>query len=294
MSPRASHSRGGPGWAARLLAAAPATSALVLSFDGLTELARASRVAERLAYLWPIALDATGVVASLIWLDRRMPADARRAARALALATIVLSVSGNGLWHWLVETSRDRPHVAIQIAVGAVPPGVLFALLHVWQLATRRPATSGQPARPPRPAGPPSPPPIVVHGDLNIIHRAGALLDIRELPAVAPRALIAPATSPTSQPDPASQPDQPDQAATSTASPPGTAGRPAGPGQPGAWRAYLDPARPLLADQPGIGRQALATALGVAPSVARKVLDHLRTEPRPAADALALPIGATP
>jgi hypothetical protein len=296
MSPRPGQPAAGPGWLARLAAALPATSALVLSFDGLSALARASRVADRLAYLFPIALDATGVVASVIWLDRRMPADARRAARLLALATILLSISGNGLWHWLVETGT-RPHVAVQIAVGAVVPAILFGLGHVWQLANRRP--TGQPGptspRTAYPAGQPGPA-IVVHG-LHVSHtQPGPAPSPTELTWPGPRAQIGQPAAPVCQlaaqpgPDaPASQPAplaaQPGQPVT------GLASLPASPGQPGGWRTYLDPARPLLAAQPDIGRLALAAELRVPESVARKVLDHLRAEP--AAEALALPIGVT-
>lgn len=293
MSPRTGQPAAGPGWLARLAAALPATSALVLSFDGLSALARASRIADRLAYLFPIALDATGVVASVIWLDRRMPADARRAARLLALATILLSISGNGLWHWLVETGT-RPHVAVQIAVGAVVPAILFGLGHVWQLANRRPADQPGPAspRPARPAGQPGPA-IVVHG-LHVSHtQPGPAPSPTVLTWPGPRALIGqptpPASQPADQPAPASRPvtaaGQPGQPVT------GLASLPAAPGQPGAWRSYLDPARPLVAAQPGIGRTALAAELRVPESIARKVLDHLRAEP--AAEALALPIGVT-
>ena len=149
----ATRTTGGPGWLVRWLAALPVGGSLVLSFAGLAELAGASRVAGPLVYLWPLSLDAAGAVASLVWLDRRLPVEARRAARWLALVTIVLSVAGNSLWHWLIELAQ-RPHVGVQMAVGAVPPLVLFAMLHVLVLAHgdhRDQPTASQPPRQARP-----------------------------------------------------------------------------------------------------------------------------------------------
>ncbi|TCO57180.1 DUF2637 domain-containing protein [Actinocrispum wychmicini] len=142
-------------WPVRLVAVIPVAGALVLSFSNLADLARSARFDGWLAYLWPGTLDATGVVASLIWLDITMPGDARRAASRLALAAIALSIAGNSLRHWLLDAGQ-RPYVVVQMAIAAVPPAVLFLMLHVLHLAQRRPAAVIQPpasqpvsARPP-------------------------------------------------------------------------------------------------------------------------------------------------
>ncbi|HJP80584.1 MAG TPA: DUF2637 domain-containing protein [Pseudonocardiaceae bacterium] len=282
---------GGPGWLTRMVAATPVGGALVLSFDGLANLARGCRIDGWLAFLWPITLDATGVVASLIWLDYRMPEDARRAARWLALTAIVLSVGGNGLWHWLIDL-HQRPHVLVQIAVGAVPPLVLFAMLHVLQLASRRPA--GQPLAAGRRSAPAERPAAVDWlARLTITTRtSGQPATALELPVLSIAGQPAdPITERVSAPD--SQPALAlaDRHAAAIAVPasqvaPKLADRLAlwtthvrvkpGPASGRTWTRHIDRARAVLADQPEIGRPALATALGIPTSQARKLLDHLR------------------
>lgn len=272
----------GPGWLVRLVAATPVGGALVLSFNGLAALARACRIDGWLAFLWPVTLDATGVVASLIWLDGRMPDDARRAARWLALTAIVLSVGGNGLQHWLIDLGQ-RPHVIVQIGVGSVPPLVLFAMLHVLQLATRRPARPAASRQPVRLASPVTSPAWLERMTVTIRPVAeplGALavpsLPINQPPAPARLALtladrlrvVIPASQPARRNGhrPASQAttDQPALAATRVPA--------------GGWRDHIEAASQVLAAKPGIGRPALAEELGVPESQARKLLDHLSTE----------------
>jgi hypothetical protein len=265
--------RTGPGWLVRLVAALPVEGALVISFSGLAQLARACRIEGWLAYLWPVTLDATGVVASLIWLDQRMPADARRAARWLAASTIVLSVAGNGLWHWLIDLGQ-RPHVLVQIGVGSVPPLVLFALLHVLALAHRRP--TGPPAARPavgtgaeRPPGPWSGLVVTVRPPASPASAASvptlpelAPLGLPVRPALADRlAIVIPASQPARAP----------------ASP---RTRPAG-----VWTEHIGRARQVLDEYPATGRQALADALGIPTSQARQLLDRLRQPDQPAAPA---------
>jgi type IV secretory pathway VirB10-like protein len=240
------------GWRVGLVSVIPVVGALVLSFSALADLARASRIDGWLAYLWPGTLDATGVVASLIWLDNRMPADARRAARRLALAAIVLSIAGNGLQHWLVAGSH-QPHVTVQMGVAAVPPAVLFGMLHALHLAGRRqepaadqPASEMQPA-----AAQPHPADVTA-----VAHRADEDAAATSLPATPARPELADQQRlaiPASDGQPASQ-------------------RPAS--QP--WRAHIQEASQILDNQPDIGRPALAKALGIPTSQARKLIDHLR------------------
>lgn len=297
------------GWRVRgLVAAVPVGGALVLSFDGLAALARACRIDGWLAYLWPVTLDATGVVASLIWMDARAPVAARRAARWLALAAIVLSVSGNGLWHWLIETAH-RPHVLVQIAVGSVPPLVLFAMLHVLQLAGRHPVghqtpappapatradtrppanpwtglvvmvtappTTGEPAGvldlPPAPAHQPGHPPTSVPAHQTAHPPAHQAAGAGGWPGVGPPAdRVVPATG-----------TRPHTIRHAPGAPPA---RPGGTRHPATWRDHLDTARQVLAEQPAIGRLALATRLGIPGNQARQLLEHLRAAaPEPTA-----------
>lgn len=273
--------RYGPGWLVWLVSTPVVASAVVLSFAGLTALARACQIDGWLAYLWPVSVDATGIAATLIWLNHhRAPADARRAARWLALSAIGLSIGGNSLQHWLVAGGH-QPHVLVQMAVGAVPPMVLAAMLHVLQLATRRPAS--QPAT--RPAR------LVVAASQPASAPGTAWLSrlvVTTTPAGHPSAVLTmPAPAIAGQPvdpidQPVSHPDsQParvlaDRLAVVTQirrRPART--RPAS----GAWMEHLDQAREVVATEPGIGRPALAKALGVPTSQARKLLDHIANQP---------------
>ncbi|WP_199444478.1 DUF2637 domain-containing protein [Umezawaea beigongshangensis] len=253
----------------RLFAAVPIGGSLVLSFSGLAGLARLSRIDGWLAYLWPLSLDATGVVATAVWLDARMPHEVRRAARWLALTAIVLSVAGNSLYHWLIDGGH-RPHVAVQMGVGSVPPLTLFALLHVLQLAARavRPPAktrAAEPASPRPPAGNPW---------------AGRVIVVTS-PAGDPHTVLAtPASPPAPRLDlsdrlrvviPASQPAR---------AIPASQRQPA----PGDWQRHLDAARQVIAEHPSIGRPALAARLSelaghdVPTSQARQILAHLRNQ----------------
>ncbi|WP_170212196.1 DUF2637 domain-containing protein [Saccharothrix australiensis] len=271
----------GPGWLVWLLATPVIGSAVVLSFAGLAELARACRIAGWLVYLWPVSLDATGVVATLIWLDRRAPTDARRAARLLALAAIALSIGGNSLWHWLVARGY-QPEVWVQMAVGAVPPMVLAATLHVLQLAARRQVRPDQPTdQPDRSTGQPSDRAPGWAGRVVVTTAAPPRPSaVVELPPVVVAGLpVDPIGHPVS--DPTTRParvlaerlaviNQPNRPPTSALA-----------GRRGAWRDLVAPARAIVTDQPGIGRHALAQALSarlgqtIPASQARKVLDHL-------------------
>lgn len=274
--------RVGPNPLTRIVAAAPVGGALILSFNGLAELARLSRIDGWLAYLWPVTLDATGVVASLIWLDQKLPADARRSARWLALIAIVLSVAGNGLLHWLIDLGQ-RPHTFVQIGVGSVPPLVLFAMLHVLQLAYRRPASqrqTGQPGtRPVGHAGQPAPASPADWLARLVVHTtpAGSPAGVLTLPAPT---IVGLAADPIPEPvsEPGSQPARvlADRLALVT-----RVRQPASPATAvfGAWKAHIDRAREVVARDPDIGRPALATELDVPESQARKLLAYLKANP---------------
>lgn len=268
------------GWPVRLFAAGPVGSALVLSFANLADLARASRIEGWLAYLWPVTLDATGVVATLIWLNPGMPNDARRSAMRLALAAIIVSILGNSLMHWLLD-SGQRPHVIIQMIVaGAVPPSVLFMMLHVLHQAIRpgQPASDDQPGdQQPETASQPEPARPTPADD-----RAPATgLDTTRKPDSAETPSLATVTATAARADQASQPDQ-----IGPASQPGQTHLAIPPGQPAAsptpakhraagWRTHIDAAGRIVASQPDIGRLALARELDVPESQARKLLAHL-------------------
>lgn len=260
LSSPATAGRAALSWPVRLVAAIPVAGALVLSFSNLADLARSARFESWLAYLWPGTLDATGVVASLIWLDAAMPADARRGAMRLALAAIALSIAGNSLRHWLLDTGQ-RPHVIIQMAIAAVPPAVLFLMLHVLHLAQRAPA---------RPAG--------VQQDDPTVQQLASPAMVGDPPASSDRpAHLDGQVTPVPLPATTGQP----LALAAGQVPPVQlvkASRPAG-----TWHDHIEAAEAVLAEQPGIGRPALRKALGDIPDrQARHLLEHLR--PRPGQD----------
>lgn len=112
-----------------------AGAAAVLSFDSLRSLALVCGFARPLAWLLPVTIDAGAAVASLVWLGRWAPGSARRFARWLALALLGGSVVGNALGHGLAAYSA-RPHWLVVVAVSAVAPAVLGAVVHLAVLAT--------------------------------------------------------------------------------------------------------------------------------------------------------------
>ena len=119
-------------WAGLLTVAG---AAAVLSFAALRDLAALCGFGPALAPLLPVTVDAGAAVASLVWLGRWAPGPARRFARGLALALLGGSVAGNALGHGLVAYSA-RPHWLVVVAVSAVAPAVLGAVVHLATLAT--------------------------------------------------------------------------------------------------------------------------------------------------------------
>jgi len=131
--PAARESRQGPGWLTWLGLFVVAVAAAVLSFASLRHLATVCGTSERLAWLLPVAVDAAAVVATRVWLSRRVPAGARRQARRLAVGAIVLSVVGNATDH-LLSAYRIVPPWQAVVAVAAVAPAVLGAVAHLVAL----------------------------------------------------------------------------------------------------------------------------------------------------------------
>ena len=137
-----------------LLLGCVAAAAAVLSFTALRDLAIVCGFAPGLAWLLPIVVDAGAAAGSLVWLARWTPAPARQYGRTLALLLLAGSVGGNALGHGLAAYNV-RPHWAVVVAVSAIAPAVLAALVHLAVLVVR--------ASPPAP--PPSPPDDAPAGD---------------------------------------------------------------------------------------------------------------------------------
>jgi len=128
-----------------------AGAAAVLSFAALRDLALMCGFGRRLAWLLPVAIDVGTALGSLVWLGRWTPDPARRFARGLALALLGGSVAGNALGHGLVAYSA-QPHWLVVVAVSAVAPAVLGAVVHLAVLATHTAAVvvAGQASDPDR------------------------------------------------------------------------------------------------------------------------------------------------
>jgi hypothetical protein len=108
-----------------------AVAAAVSSFDGLRSLAVATGWSEWQAPLLPVTIDAFALSAIRIWLlGSAVSARARRLARAGAIGAVLLSLSGNGVWH-LVSAGLVPVHWVVVLVVGAVPPVVLAVIVHL-------------------------------------------------------------------------------------------------------------------------------------------------------------------
>ncbi|WP_308292871.1 DUF2637 domain-containing protein [Pseudonocardia sp. McavD-2-B] len=124
------------------------TAAFVMSFAALADLAYLAGIrgtAElfgfplRLAYLFPLSVDAFAVAASIVWLRRRANDDAIRVARWSAWSAIGATVVGNG-YHAFAVAQHDGPVPwPIAVVISAVPPVALGAVVHLAVLVSREP-----------------------------------------------------------------------------------------------------------------------------------------------------------
>jgi hypothetical protein len=146
-------------------------AAAVMSFTALAGLAALAGLhgavgPVRLAWLFPIVVDAYAVITTRVWLRAGTSKGTRDWARANALAAIAASMAGNAAYH--VDPSSTRAWVVV--AVAAVPPLMLAASVHTAVLVssdrsrTLARAESRSQSRPPvpavsRPPGQPVPPP---------------------------------------------------------------------------------------------------------------------------------------
>jgi len=119
-------------WAAMLAVLA---AAAVLSFAALRDLAELCGVEPVLAPLLPVAIDAGAAVSTRVWLSGRAVA-AERYARTMTWALLASTVAGNALHSGLVAAAA-QPAWWVAVAVGAVPPAVVGAVVHLAVLAGR-------------------------------------------------------------------------------------------------------------------------------------------------------------
>lgn len=139
-----------------------AVSAAVASFDGLSGLAHIAGWPDRLAWLFPVTLDAYAMTSARVWLAASTRTQsARRFARANAVGAIAASIAGNAAYHahgaGLLAVSWP-----VVVLVGAVPAAVLGLTAHLHALrgrsepdsnATGREESGSGPRRAPRTRG---------------------------------------------------------------------------------------------------------------------------------------------
>lgn len=122
-------------------------AAAVLSFDALRHLALAVGIGPGLAWLLPLCVDAGAAVSCAVWLGRRAHLDAARVAGRMTLALLAVTVGGNA-----AQLGMAAHHITppwwVAVAVGAIPPAVVGATVHLVVLLVRGPAPVQQPAEP--------------------------------------------------------------------------------------------------------------------------------------------------
>lgn len=140
-------------------------SAAVLSFRALSGLAALAGVDgtwgfTRLAWLFPVAVDAYAATATLVWLRADVSRPTRAWARLNALTAVVSSVIGNAAYHELTPPGTVPPLVVV--AVSAVPPLFLGGAVHLAVLVSVPPAPGKRSRRRDNQAGTVSSPAVSV------------------------------------------------------------------------------------------------------------------------------------
>lgn len=140
---RGAANRGGPGWITWCGLALVLAAAAVLSFSGLRDLAVQCRVPEPLAPLFPVCLDAGLAVSTSMWLSRRANPAAERFAAWLTWTLLACTVVANAIHQGLAASEVAAPW-PLAVAVGAVPPAVVGAVVHIAVLAGRQDVSDGR------------------------------------------------------------------------------------------------------------------------------------------------------
>lgn len=140
---RGAANRGGPGWITWCGLALVLAAAAVLSFSGLRDLAVQCRVPEPLAPLFPVCLDAGLAVSTSMWLSRRANPAAERFAAWLTWTLLACTVVANAIHQGLAASEVAAPW-PLAVAVGAVPPAVVGAVVHLAVLAGRPAVSDGR------------------------------------------------------------------------------------------------------------------------------------------------------
>jgi hypothetical protein len=120
-------------------------ASFVLSFSSLWDLAARSAWPARLAWLWPVIVDGTIILATMAIValaSYRRQRGSRRFFWAVLCAAAIISVSGNAVHAVLPGTAPLAPWLSASIA--CVPPVALLATTHtlaiLWRLRPEKPA----------------------------------------------------------------------------------------------------------------------------------------------------------
>lgn len=120
-----------------------AGAAAVLSFAALRDLAALCGFSTALAWLLPVTVDAGAAAGCLAWLAGARRHCGRPFARGLTWTLLAASVAGNALVHGL-SAYQLRPAWWVVVAVSAVAPAVLGAVVHLAVLVARVPEAVGE------------------------------------------------------------------------------------------------------------------------------------------------------
>lgn len=121
-----------------LLLGVVASAAAVLSFSALRDLAALCGFSTGLAWLLPVVVDAGAAAGCLVWLGSASEyIYPRRFARVLTCVLLASSVAGNAVVHGL-SAYQLRPAWWLVVAVSAVAPAVLGAVVHLAVLTAQR------------------------------------------------------------------------------------------------------------------------------------------------------------
>ncbi len=107
-----------------------AASAAFSSFDGLRNLAEAAHWSPYMAPLFALGIDAYALAAIRVWTSRSTSASAVSFARKNAIGAVVLSLSGNAIWH-LINAELLAATWPVVLGVGSVPPVILAMITHL-------------------------------------------------------------------------------------------------------------------------------------------------------------------
>lgn len=113
------------------------SAAAVLSFDELRNLALAVSISERLAWLLPIAVDAGAAVSCATWLGNRTEPRAAQYAGRMTMSLLAVTVVGNA-GQLGMTANHITPPWWVAVLVGAIPPAVVGATVHLLVLLVRR------------------------------------------------------------------------------------------------------------------------------------------------------------